>query len=100
MLNRNSSGIYRIVNNITGRIYVGSALSLIKRCVQHRIDLRSNKHKNKYLQASWNLHGEEVFEFLLVELVEDKNKLIEREQYWINYFDCVNPKGFNANPIA
>lgn len=100
MLNRNSSGIYKIVNNITGKIYIGSAKYLIKRCLDHRRNLVNNVHKNKYLQRSWNFYGWQAFEFLLVELVEDTSKLLEREQYWIDTLNTINPNGYNASPIA
>ena len=100
MLNRNSSGIYKIVNNITGKIYIGSAKYLIKRCLDHRRNLVNNVHKNKYLQRSWNFYGWQAFEFLLVELVEDTSKLLEREQYWIDTLNTINPNRYNASPIA
>jgi hypothetical protein len=35
--------------------------------------LRTNKHFNRYLQNSWNKHGEQHFIFEVVELVEDIN---------------------------
>lgn len=91
------SGIYKIVNKITNKIYIGSADHLHRRFSEHKNCLNSNKHKNKYLQSSWNLHGEEAFVFEVVELVEDNYKLVEREQYWIDSVDCIIPKGYNIN---
>lgn len=95
------SGIYRIVNKINGKGYVGSAINFIKRWWKHKFDLRKNRHHSIKLQNAWNKYGEENFDFIVIELVKDKNKLIEREQYWINFYDASHPKkGYNVSPTA
>lgn len=91
--------IYKITNLTTGIIYVGSAIDLHCRWGQHRYELRRNKHKNKYLQHAWNKYGEDIFKFSIIERVQ-KEKLIEREQYWIDTLNCIVPNGYNLNPIA
>lgn len=48
-----SSGIYEIVNTINGKRYVGSAVSLKRRWVDHRRDLRAGKHHSRHLQNAW-----------------------------------------------
>jgi len=93
------SGIYRIVNLVTGKIYVGSAVSLSRRFNNHKSDLNLNKHDNKYLQNAWNKYWQQSFKFEIIECCE-KEKLLEREQYWINTLNCVRPNGYNLNPIA
>lgn len=93
------SGIYKITNKITGKCYIGSAIDLNHRWACHRYDLRKQRHHSKYLQRSWNKHGKDVFEFSVLELVENKEHLIMREQHWINWFDAVNV-GYNNVGIA
>lgn len=51
------SGVYKIVNNITGVIYVGSAIDLKKRKTFHFYHLRKNNHCNNYLQKAFNKYA-------------------------------------------
>lgn len=96
----NTSGIYQIRNKISNKIYVGSAANLYMRFAQHKSKLKQNDHPNKHLQNAWNKHGAENFEFKVLELIEDKTKLIEKEQNWIEWFKCVTPHGYNLRSIA
>lgn len=94
------SGIYKIFNHITEKFYIGSAVNLKARWTQHKSKLNLNKHPNKFLQASWNLHSEEAFEFIILEYCE-RELLFEREQYWLDSTDCCNRNvGYNLFPIA
>ena len=92
------SGIYSIKNKITHKIYVGSAIDINDRWRCHIKDLKNNKHHSPYLQKSWNKYGTEMFEFQILEECE-KEVLIEREQYWIDYFDSYR-NGYNSTPKA
>lgn len=79
----NNSGIYQILNLANNKFYVGSANNINRRWIEHRKLLRGKRHPNKYLQAAWNKYSEQLFEFIIIECCEDE-KLIEREQYWID----------------
>lgn len=95
------SGIYKIVNLVNGKVYVGSAVNLRKRKSYHLCDLRKGIHKNQHLQKSFNKHGEISFKFCIVEIVDDKSQLIEREQYYIDLHNATNRKhGFNIRLFA
>ncbi len=89
------SGIYQIKNLITNKLYIGSAVNFKNRWSKHKSELNKNIHGNKHLQASWNKYGEEAFEFKILEYSET-NKLIEREQIYIDWF---KPQ-YNKCPIA
>lgn len=93
------SGIYRFINFVTAKLYVGSAINLYRRRIEHIKELRANKHGNEYLQNAWNKYGEANFIFEVLELCE-KPVLLDREQHWINKLNCVRPNGYNLNPIA
>jgi group I intron endonuclease len=96
----NTSGIYSIVNLINGKIYVGSAVNINKRWKNHKIELRLDRHCNIYLQSAWNKYGEENFSFVVLEYCE-REKLIEREQFWIDWNNCCNREiGYNLAPKA
>ena len=48
----------------------------------HIRKLNKGSHKNNYLQQAWFKHGPENFKFEIIE--EVKEKLLEREQYYID----------------
>lgn len=90
------SGIYRIVNKLNGKSYIGSSVRLERRWSEHRLLLRNNKHHSPHLQRSWNKHGEENFAFEIILDVEDKNNLIAWEQIWM---DVLKPE-YNICQVA
>jgi group I intron endonuclease len=94
------SGIYKIVNILDGKIYIGSSSNFCKRWNGHITCLRKNKHHSPHLQNAWNKYGEENFKFEIVEVVEDFNKLFEREQYYIDLYKCFGHDGYNAAKIV
>lgn len=81
------SGVYSITNNINNRSYIGSSNNVNKRRKTHISQLRNNKHPNKYLQNSWNKYGESVFDFKILEYVEDCSKLFYVEQTYIDMWN-------------
>ena len=94
------SGIYIIRNSINHRVYVGSAVLLSKRERAHINALLSQSHHNKPLQAFVNKYGCDCLSFSVLEYC-DQDRLIEREQYWIDYYQCYNYlSGFNVRPTA
>jgi group I intron endonuclease len=94
-----ASGIYRIRNLLTARIYVGSAVNMAKRWGIHLHQLRHNKHHSKKLQRAWNKAGEGSFVFEVLEIVDAQRNLLIREQFWI---DSTNAyiAGYNCTPTA
>lgn len=89
------SGIYVIF--INNKRYIGSAVNVQSRLRTHKANLRLNKHSNKYIQAAYNKYLD--FSCYAIEYCE-KDKLLEREQIWINYFNSNNGKfGYNLRKI-
>ena len=81
---RNKIGIYRIKNKETGVSYIGQTReSFEKRFLHHRWLLRAGRHDNTWLQASFNKHGDDAFEFSVVEEVSDLNMLNDLEIFYI-----------------
>jgi group I intron endonuclease len=98
MENLKQTGVYRIVNKTNGKFYIGSAagkFGIYQRFQDHKKTLQTNRHSNSYLQNTWNKHKEESFSFEVVEFCE-KEKCIEREQY---YIDTLKPE-YNICKIA
>jgi len=79
------SGIYIIKNIIDNRVYIGSAINIFMRKATHLYNLRHNKHQNQHLQNFYNKYGEKSLFFEILEKCE-KPFLIEREQFYINYY--------------
>lgn len=94
-------GVYKIVNLLNNKVYIGSSLYLSNRKSGHFTKLQKNIHPNQHLQNAWNKYGKEVFRFEIIEYIEGKNKLLEKEQYYIDLFQAFNKKyGYNICPIA
>lgn len=92
--------VYKIENLVNNNCYIGSTVSLKVRWKAHLRSLEENRHHCRHLQAGWNKYKKENFKFeILEELVfENNQKLIEREQFWLDSFS-VNLK-YNSAPRA
>ncbi len=86
MRKQDFSAIYCITNTLNAKIYIGSASNYLSRKTNHLSFLRRNNHQNKHLQRAFNKYGESNFEFNIIEIVEEKENLIKREQVWIDFF--------------
>ena len=89
-------GIYKITNKINNKMYIGQSKDIINRWDKHKNELNSNKHKNDYLQKSWNKYGEENFDFEIIVLCEPA-ELNRLEKHYIDKYDTFNndKKGYN-----
>ncbi|MGG2091254.1 GIY-YIG nuclease family protein [Bacillus sp. S13(2024)] len=96
---KGKSGIYKLVNKQNNKIYVGSAVNLYRRRQEHRSKLNNGSHFNDHLISAWNKYGIENFIFQIIELVEDNDKLIDREQYWIDALGAYE-FGYNLSKTA
>lgn len=99
-MKRTYSGIYKILNIITNKCYIGSALHIKKRWEQHVYSLNQNTHHSGRLQNSWNKYGENVFKFIVLLYCHQEN-LIYNEQIAMDKYQASNPLfGYNMRPIA
>lgn len=89
-------GIYKITNSINNKVYIGSSKNILFRVRTHLRKLRSNKHRNKHLQASYNKYGN-IFVWKVLEECEEK-VLYDREQYYLDRLDYT--KNYNQAKIA
>lgn len=88
--------IYGIVNKINGKKYIGSAFVFTRRKNKHLSELRRGVHHSSILQNAWNKYGEDNFEFQILEEIDEKQILIEREQWWLDNSE----REYNICPIA
>ena len=80
------SGIYKITRLKTGEIYIGKSTNVKDRWVQHcKTVYGAGTIAHSILHTTMAKDGLENFTFELVEEVP-KDKLTEREKYWINFY--------------
>jgi group I intron endonuclease len=81
-----TAGIYMFTNNITGEHYIGQSNDIYRRKKDH---LQYTKQdKCSAFQRSLQKHGEDVFKFEILEILDnyDRKVLNEREHYWIDFY--------------
>ncbi len=93
-----SAGIYRI-DGPNRRFYIGSTKDLGRRKSRHWRMLRRGDHSNVHLQRAWNRYGEDAFSFAVLETVADTDRLLEREQFWLDLLRATL-FGYNIAAVA
>lgn len=78
-------GVYKIVNKLNNKIYIGSSVNILERWLAHKYALKLGQHGNQYLQRTYNKYGLDNLDFNIVEKCSIEN-LTQREQYWIDYY--------------
>ena len=89
------SYIYKIINNINKKLYIGKTDKTIKsRFEQHYKDSKKIKNQERLLYKAINQYGIENFS---IEQIEEcpSSKSNEREKFWIEYYDSLK-NGYNA----
>ena len=76
--------IYKIINVINNKFYVGSAVNYEKRKARHLWRLRRGDHANKHLQAAWSMYTEAAFIFAVVQEVPPDADLLAAENVWLH----------------
>lgn len=92
------AGVYKIVNTIDGKFYLGSTYSFYKRCPSHRSNLNKGLHHCRHLQNAWNKYGEDAFEFHILEVTEVKKRTEVEQKYLDEHFG--KPYCYNSSPRA
>ena len=81
------SGIYKITRLKTGEIYIGKSTNVKKRWSEHcKTALGVGTIAHSILHTTMEKDGIDDFTFELLEEVP-KDKLTEREKYWITFYD-------------
>ena len=84
---RAPSGIYKITRLKTGEIYIGKSTDIKARWQQHaKSAFNCGTIAHSILHTTMEKDGIENFTFELLEELP-KDKLTEREKYWINFYD-------------
>lgn len=87
----NGSVVYKATNLVNNKCYVGKSINFRNRYQKHK----SAKYYTTAFHNAIRKYGFANFKFEILEYCEPKD-LIIRENYWILYFDSINPeKGYN-----
>lgn len=85
--------IYKITNDINGKIYIGKTnYSLKRRFQQHCNDATKNRCQHRPLYRAMNKYGKEHFH---IELLEETDNPETREIFWISQYNAYH-NGYNA----
>ena len=87
--------IYKIVNNINDKVYIGKTLKTVKeRWREHCRDYQKEQREKRPLYSAMKKYGIEHFH--IEEVEECSNEVLnEREKYWIEYYGSFK-HGYNA----
>jgi group I intron endonuclease len=88
-------GVYGIYNRDSKKWYVGSSVRVGERWRTHLSQLRQGKHNGVKLQRAWNKYGEDVWDWIKLEIVSDVSILLDREQHWLDKLDSYT-NGYNS----
>lgn len=84
------SGIYKITRLKTGEVYIGKSTNIRDRWIQHcKSAFHCGTISHSTLHTTMERDGINNFTFELLEEVS-KEKLTEREKYWIEFYDSKN----------
>jgi group I intron endonuclease len=92
------SGVYKIENAVSGKIYIGSSVNLRERLRFHRTRLNCGHHDNSHLQRAWMKYGANAFTMTPI-LYCSRDDVLFYEQCCIDSFHAVEC-GYNVAPIA
>lgn len=95
------SGVYIIKQKSTNKVYVGSAVNIFKRWLEHFRVLKKGCHHSILLQRAFDKSGHDDFVFIVIEFVCENKDLLNIEQYWIDKLHSSSIEyGFNINKTA
>lgn len=81
-------GVYKILNKVNGKCYIGSSSDVNKRISTHKRRLLTGKHESPVLQRVYNKYGLSSLEFILLEECSlDQQIALEQK-----YIDTIKPQ--------
>ena len=94
------SGIYKIVNKVNGKYYVGSSVDILTpgdgRFYNHKNLLSKNKHHCSHLQRAWLKYGPESFDFIIVQSGVPVELLSSVEQSYLDIAKTERDRVYNS----
>ena len=108
-IDNKNGGIYRICGP-DNKVYIGSTKQFRSRTKGHLYSLLRGDHISKTMQADWDKFGESVFRFEIVEVINDPEQRLVREQELLaqlfasypidKIYNTSNIVGFYKGPVS
>ncbi len=97
------AGVFKIVNKVNGKNYVGSSINLKGILNRLKTELRFGSCKIRELQLDWNNFGAEQFSFEIVEPDKNENAVNDNdletcEELWLYELKPYGERGYNKEP--
>jgi group I intron endonuclease len=97
------AGVYRIKNEKTGKIFIGSSVNVEARINRHKAEFAFGSEKIPGLLDDWKRYGDENITFEVLEVLDDdyespselKEYLVLLEKMWIEKCNPFGDKGYN-----
>ena len=91
-------GIYKIINKVNNKIYVGQSIDIEERWKQHQWKAFNHNELayNSAIHAAFRKYGLDNFYY---EVIEEclPEQLDDREIYWIEQLQSMSPNGYNLS---
>lgn len=84
-------GIYKLTNLKNNKIYIGQSINIKNRWNQHKNIKNNTVISRAIFKYGWDNFKKEVIEYC------KKKELNEKEIYWINFYNCLIPRGYNVS---
>lgn len=81
--------VYSLLNTINGKRYVGITTRTVMRRVHNHMSSKS------VIGLALIKYGKASFKMEVIDHADTVSELSEKEQYWIKYFNCTVPLGYN-----
>lgn len=82
--------IYKVTDKTNQKIYIGQTVrSLDERMKEHL------RHRTTYFDKAYRKSNIDNFKVEIIDRAENIEELNKKEKYWINYFKCLIPNGYN-----
>ena len=88
--------IYKWTNLQNNKVYIGKSVDIARRLRNYRDEVKKNKQRP--IISAIRKYGFENFNFEIIEICDSltNQEILEKEQYWINFYNSKN-KNFGYN---
>ena len=83
--------IYKITNKLNNKVYIGQTI----KSIESRFKQHLNSMKCPLLSKAIKKYGKENFKIEPIDTAISINELNNKEIYWIHFYNCLAPNGYN-----
>ena len=99
-----AAGIFRITNNVNGKIFLGKGVNVRGILNSQQAQLQFGSHRNRDLQQEYNRFGAEQFIFEIVDQLETSDRMPEQvkedlealEELWLEKLQPYGDRGYHT----